>query len=107
MRVRAVQDVPAENALRVMYAYKGIIRDHLKERAISPDDAMRMELESMDGRCDALALLAFGMYVQSREAFHTARMEDMRRRNAQMFRLVKRHGLAIPDEENRDTRQRF
>lgn len=100
VRVRAVQDVPVETALQVMFAYKTIFRDFLKERTVTLDDVMRGELEAMDERCDTLALLAFGIYVRAREAFHSARVEDVRRRGKQVMRLARKHGLAVPNENS-------
>ena len=100
VRVRAMQDVPVEASMQVMFAYKSIIRDYLREHTITPDPAMRKELEAMDERCDTLALLAFGIFSRARETFFNARLEDMRRRHSQVARLAKRHGLIVPDLES-------
>ena len=98
VRVRAVQDIPVETALQVMFAYKSIFREYLKEHTIPVTDDLRADLEAMDDRCDTLALLAFGIYVRAREAFHNLRINDARRRNSQIMRLAKHHGLVIPDD---------
>lgn len=98
VRVRAVQDMPVETALQVMFAYKTIIREYIKEHTMTLDEPMRKELAAMDDRCDTLALLSFGIYVRARETFFEARLNDMRRRSAQIMRLVRRHGLAVPEE---------
>jgi hypothetical protein len=95
VRVRAIQDIPAENALAVIFAYKSILRDFIRERNITltpEDDALLLAVHE---RCDTLALLAFGIYTRVREVFFTARIDDMRRRNSQVMRLAKRHGLAV------------
>ncbi|MDL2210620.1 RsbRD N-terminal domain-containing protein [Desulfovibrio sp. OttesenSCG-928-O18] len=98
VRVRAMQDLPPETSLQVMFAYKDIIRDYLKEHTVSQDDALREDLRAMDERCDTLALLAFGGYSRARETFHDARIEDVRRRHSQVMRLAKRHGLIVSDD---------
>lgn len=98
VRVRAMQDMPPETSLQVMFAYKDIIRVYLKEHAITPDEPMREDLRAMDERCDTLALLAFGGYTRARETFHNARIEDVRRRHSQVMRLAKRRGLIISDD---------
>lgn len=98
VRVRAVQDIPVESALQAMFAYKAIIREYLKEHTVTVTDAMQKDLEAADDRCDTLALLAFGIYTRSRESFFTLRIDDMRRRNSQVMRLAKKHGLVIPDD---------
>lgn len=95
VRVRAMQDVSAEVSLAVMFAYKRIVRAHLKERTVPVTEELRKELEAMDERCDTAALLAFGIYARNREAFYNARLEDYRRRNSQIMRLAKRHGLVV------------
>lgn len=98
VRVRAMQDAPPETALQVMFACKSIFRGFLKEHTVTLDDAMRDELQAMDERCDTLALLAFGIYARCRETFFDARLEDMRRRNIQVMRLARKHGLAVEEE---------
>ena len=98
VRVRAVQDMPVETALQVMFAYKGIIREYIKEHTMELDEAKRNELEAMDDRCDTLALLSFGIFVRARETFFEAKVSDVRRRGALVMRLARRHGLAVPDE---------
>lgn len=98
VRVRAVQDMPVETALQVMFAYKGIIRGYIQEHTMTLSDAMRKELEAMDDRCDTLALLSFGIFMRAREVFFEARVSDMRRRNSQIVRLMRRHGLVVPEE---------
>lgn len=97
VRVRAMQDAGAETSLAVMFAYKGIIRAFLAERALPVAPLMR-ELDAMDERCDNTALLAFGIYARARDAFYTARLEDYRRGNSQVMRLAKRHGLVLDDD---------
>lgn len=98
VRVRAMQDVEAETSLAVMFACKGIIRAYLKEHTVPVTEEIRAELEAMDERCDTVALLAFGIYARSREAFYNARLADYRRRNSQVMRLAKRHGLVVADD---------
>lgn len=100
VRVRAMQDVGAETSLAVMFAYKGIVRAYLKERTIRITEELGAELGAMDERCDTTALLAFGIYARSREAFYNARIEDYRRRNSQIMRLAKRHGLIVNDDKD-------
>lgn len=100
VRVRAMQDVPAETSLQVMFAYKDIIRAHIQEHTFTLDDEARKELEAMDARCDTLALLAFGGYTRAREAFHNARIADARRRHSQLVRLARRHGLMVADDDD-------
>ncbi|SBW10060.1 conserved hypothetical protein [uncultured delta proteobacterium] len=105
VRVRAMQDLPAETSLEALFAYKGIIRASLKEQGLELTAADREELEAMDARCDSLALLAFGMYTRLRETFFEARVQDVRRRHSQILRLAERHGLAesVPEPDGGET----
>ncbi len=97
IRVRAMQDIPVPASLEALFAYKEIIRSHLRETGVACGPAEREELEAMDRRCDSLALSAFGMYTQARETFFEARLGDVRRRHSQILRLAERHGLAEPE----------
>lgn len=94
VRVRAMQDLPAETSLEALFAYKNILRACIREQGIELTTADREELEAMDARCDSLALLAFGVYSRLRESFFEARVQDVRRRHSQILRLAERHGLA-------------
>lgn len=105
VRVRAVQDIPVEQSLQVMFAYKGLIRSYLREHTITMTEALRTELEAADERCDTLALLAFGAYVRAREAFHELRVADVRRRHTQVMRLARRHGLVDPGSSEESPEQ--
>ncbi|CAK7073305.1 MAG: hypothetical protein DELT_01998 [Desulfovibrio sp.] len=98
VRVRAMQDVGAETSLAVMFAYKSIVRAYLAEHTVPVTENLQRELDAMDERCDTTALLAFGIYARAREAFYNARLEDYRRRNSQVMRLAKRHGLVVADD---------
>ena len=102
VRVRAVQDMPVETAMQVFFAYKGIIRDYIKEHTITVDACVRKDLETMDDRCDTLALIAFGIFVHAREAFYEVRVNDLRRRNTQIMRLARRHGFAVAEDAAED-----
>ncbi|MCC8194376.1 MAG: RsbRD N-terminal domain-containing protein [Deltaproteobacteria bacterium] len=102
-RVRAMQDAPPETSLAVLFAYKNLVRNHLKELGYGLTAADREELDALDARCDALALLAFGLYSRARDAFFEARLRDARRRHSQILRLAERHGFAdTPTEPGGD-----
>ena len=96
VRVRAMQDAPAEVSLEVFFTCKDLIRSQLGEQGVSLSARDREELEAMDKRCDAFALRAFGIYTRLREAFFESRLRDARRRHSQILRLAERHGLVEP-----------
>ena len=100
VRVRAVQDVPAESSLRAVFALKKMIRETCAESGIALTPDARDGIDAMDERCDEVALLAFSLYSRFRDAFFEARVQDVRRRHSQILRLAERRGLAdsAPDE---------
>ena len=106
VRVRAMQDLPAEVTLQVLFAYKSIVREYLREylkdQRLPAGDVLPEELEALDERSDNLALLAFGMYARQREAFFETRLHDIHRRYSQILRLAQRHGLAGTVTEHED-----
>ncbi len=95
VRVRAVQDMPAERSLAVIFAYTGIFRAFLTERNKTPEAQAYTELLRMETRQNAVALSAFGMYARARETLFTAQLEDTRRRHSQILRLARRRGFDV------------
>ena len=102
-RVRAMQDMPANVTLQVMFAYKHIVRAYLKDQNISTGEFSPDALHALDERSDNFALLAFDIYARQREAFFEVRLHDIQRRYSQILRLAQRHGLAETITETGDT----
>jgi hypothetical protein len=94
IRVRAIQDFSPETAVGIFFAMKDIVRDvvgSLEDKAADLAPAMW----ALESRIDAVALLAFGAYARSREALHQLRVDEVKRRNSQILRLVEKN--AHPD----------
>src|SRR6266496_3190254 len=70
IRIRAVQDLTASQAVGFVFLLKPILR----ELAPEPDQG------SLDGRIDRLALMAFDNYMQCREQLADIRVSERRRR---------------------------
>jgi hypothetical protein len=93
IRVQAVQDMPAERSLAVLFVYTDIFRAFLSERNKDPEMEDYAELLRMETRQNTLALSAFGMYARVRETLFAAQLEDTRRRHSQILRLARRRGF--------------
>jgi hypothetical protein len=69
IRIRAVQDLTASQAVGFVFLLKPILRE------LAPEDQ-----GSLDGRIDRLALMAFDNYMQCREQLADIRVSERRRR---------------------------
>lgn len=72
MRVRAVQDFTASQAVGFLFALKQVIREEL-----NPESAT---LAAVDRRVDELVLRAFDLYAKCRERTHEIKVNEARRR---------------------------
>lgn len=78
IRVRAVQDFSASQAVSFIFHLKDIARQELAgEKRIDRDDSV---LAAFERRIDALALLAFDLFVRCRERISEIKTNDVRRR---------------------------
>jgi RsbT co-antagonist protein rsbRD N-terminal domain len=69
IRIRAVQDLTASQAVGFVFLLKPIVRE------LAPEDQ-----DSLAGRIDQLALMAFDKYMQCREQLADIRVSEGRRR---------------------------
>jgi len=91
VRIRAVQDFTASQAVAFVFDLKEVVRAALRE-----DDAAGMpeiDLEPLDGRIDEMALAAFDLYLECRERLLEIRVHEMQRR---MF-LLERMSPALAE----------
>lgn len=79
VRVRAVQDFSASEAVRFVFMLKDILRTKL------PDDPA--SFRDMDRRIDEMALLAFDRYVQCRAQISDAQVSEAKRQVALLERI--------------------
>lgn len=86
IRVRAVQDFSASEAVSFIFVLKDIVRQELAgEGQIDPDGS---GLAAFGTRVDALALLAFDLFVRCREQICEIKANDVRRRTYVSRRLA-------------------
>jgi hypothetical protein len=77
VRIRAVQDFTASQAVGFIFLLKPVIRE----------SGQVVDLPHLDGRIDELALLAFDLFMRCREQLYEARMNEAKRR---VFALERR-----------------
>jgi hypothetical protein len=77
VRVRAVQDLPASEAVGFVFTLKRAVREHLRE--LGAEAELWPQLASLDERLDALASAAFDLYGQCRESVYRIRVGELRR----------------------------
>ena len=79
VRIRAVQNFSAREAVGFVFLLKKIFQDKL------PDDPE--SCRELDSRVDELALVAFDLYVQCRGQISDIQVNEARRRVAQLERI--------------------
>ncbi|MCL1915989.1 MAG: RsbRD N-terminal domain-containing protein [Desulfovibrionaceae bacterium] len=89
MRVRAVQDSTPEAGFALIYALKHILHricgPELEEQA---KNAGLEEFLRLEKTLDGLMLLALDAYVRCRDKVAELRVEELKRRHSQIFRLA-------------------
>lgn len=88
IRLRAVQKEGAGQNMAVFYLMKPVLRELLL-----PEMAQAGELEAyleMESRLDTIALLAFDMYVSSRDTVYEARIREIRNQHSQLARWAQK-----------------
>ncbi len=78
VRIRAVQDFTAGQAVAFLFLLKPVVREALRrENHTHPDWD---DLAALDGRIDELALLAFDLFMRCREQVYEIKANEARRR---------------------------
>ena len=84
VRIRAVQDFSAGQALAFPFLLKQIIRKELA----ADTQQYSIEISALETRIDELALLAFDLFVKCREQVHELKVNEIKRRS---FMLERAH----------------
>ena len=90
IRIRAVQDVTPSQALAFVFRLKKVLRE---EGGTAPSG----EIEALESRIDALALISFDLFMKCREKIYDLKANELRNMT---FRLLQKAKLAceIPGE---------
>lgn len=91
IKVRAIQNFCPEDAVGIILALKPIINEILGDKIFSyAKEHGLKEYQLLEGRIDALALLAFGSYARCREKLADMRIDEFKRRHSQIIRQAER-----------------
>jgi len=103
IRIRAVQDFSASQAVAFIFLLKEVIREEIGEEV--REDELEFELLSFESRIDDMALVAFDVYMGCREEIYKIRANQAKNH---VSGLLRRAGLtseipewdSYPDAEN-------
>lgn len=88
IRVRAVQEFSASQAVSFIFHLKKVIRSRLGEEI--REHGLSDELAEMEGKIDEMALLTFDIYMKCREKLYEIKAD---RAGRQVSRLLQKAGL--------------
>jgi hypothetical protein len=88
VRIRAVQDFNAGQALCFILLLKDAVREILKPEELTPPDLV--ELLRFETRIDQALLLGFDLYMQDREKVYDIRANELRARSAKLVERLTR-----------------
>lgn len=91
VKIRAVQDFGASQAVKIIYLLKRIIRSEQGQKNISHIDVS--EFYELEDRIDQIGLLAFDIYMKCREKIYELRTTELK--NAVWSRVVD-HESEVP-----------
>ena len=93
LRIRAVQDVAPSRALAFIFRLKNVLREELGSVATAPSE----EIDALESRLDAIALISFDLFMKCREKIYDLKANELRNMT---FRLLQKAKLVceIPGE---------
>lgn len=103
VRIRAVQEFSPSQALEFVFGLKNAVREALKNE-LGPAELWR-ELLTWESRVDRVALLAFDVYTQCREALYRIKVSEIRNSTDRLWeRICRKYGPPAelpesPDQE--------
>lgn len=74
IKLRAVQDIPASQAVSFIYNLKEIVRSELNKKDVA---SFYNDWLALDARIDAAALAIFDMYMAYRERIHQVKFTEL------------------------------
>ncbi len=88
LRIRAVQDFSPSQAVSFIFALKSVVKDVLAENLNEMDS--RRDFERFEALVDRLALLAFDVYMQCKEAVYELRVNEVKGHRDAAVRMLER-----------------
>ena len=100
IRMRAVQDFSAAEAVEFVFLLKDVTREVVGKEVREPHTLE--ELLTFESRIDRLALLSFTIYMQCREKLYELKANELRKRTNRVLeracRIWEARGEPLPDE---------
>ncbi len=94
IRIRAVQDIAASQAVAFILSLKKLIREELEKSQRM--DSFIKELSLLEDKIDTLVLMSFDIYMQCREKIYDLKANETKRLT---YRLLQRANLVCEVEE--------
>ena len=88
IRVRAVQDFTASQAVAFIFFLKSVIREGIQDIPLTSE--LSGELAILDSQIDSLALIAFDIFMQCREQLYDIKAKEMKNMT---YRLLQRANM--------------
>jgi len=94
IKVRAIQDFTASQAVAFIFSIKDIIRQEVE--SAGPSGQVLLELRGLNSKIDGIALLSFDVYMQCREKLYEIKANEARNMT---YRLLQQAKLIIESPE--------
>jgi polyhydroxyalkanoate synthesis regulator phasin len=93
IKIRAVQDVTPSRALAFIFRLKKVLRDELRSAGAASSE----DIDALESRVDAMALISFDLFMKCREKIYDLKANELRNMT---FRLLQKAKLVceIPGE---------
>jgi hypothetical protein len=88
IKVRAIQDFTPSQAVAFVFLLKTVIRDELGEGL--DREPLAAELSRLDTRIDQLGLMAFDVYMRSREKLYEIRVKEVKNQSSKLLEYADR-----------------
>lgn len=94
IRIRAVQDFSASQAVAFVFMLKDVIREELSQEI--EENRIGKALLELESRIDTMALLSFDIFMKCREKIYDLKANELQNRTV---RLLKRAKLVVEDPQ--------
>ena len=101
IRIRAIQEFSASEAVGFVFSLKEAVREELNKEI--GDISVARELSALESRIDELALLSFDIYMQCREKLYEIKSNEIRNRT---FMLLEKSDYVSRTSEQEEVPER-
>ena len=93
LRIRAVQDITAAEAVGFVFFLKKAVRETLAKEI--RQQQLAEELAEFETRVDSMALVAFDVFMRCREQLYEMKANEIRNRTGRMLeRVCRKYGIS-------------